>query len=114
MPLIQDSSVFREAYDLLREVHVARSTFAKAEKYTLGEELERAVMDILLHIIEAARAKREWKVAAIDGALLAVEKAKILVRLTWDLRQVTDRRMSEFQERAQRIGRMLGGWRKVA
>lgn len=114
MPLIQESSVFQATYDLLKEIHIARRTFAKSEKYALGETLERSVINILLHIIEAGQSKREWKVAAIDAALLDLEQAKILIRLAWDLQQINDRRMSAWQETVNRIGRMLGGWRKSA
>lgn len=93
---------------------MARRTFAKTEKYSLGEKLEDAVLDTLLAIIEAGRRRQEWKVAAIDTALREMERAKILIRLAWDLQQISERRMSVWQESADRIGRMLGGWRKVA
>lgn len=113
MPLIQESSVFQATYDLLKEIHVARRTFAKAEKYSLGEALERSVLDMLLHITDAGRMKHEWKVAAIDAALRELERVKILMRLAWDLQQINERRVSSWQESVQTIGRMLGGWRKA-
>ena len=104
--------MFQASYDLLRDIHLARRTFAKTEKYSLGEALERSVLDILLHITDAGRMKHEWKVAAIDQALRELERAKILMRLAWDLQQINDRRMSLWQEAAQKIGRMLGGWKR--
>ena len=114
MSLIQDAPVFQAVYDLLKDVHVARRTFAKSEKYSLGQSLEHALIALLLHIVEAGRQRQEGKVAAIDAALRELERAKILIRLAWDLQQIHERRMSAWQESTDRIGRMLGGWRKSA
>ncbi|TSC71861.1 MAG: Uncharacterized protein G01um101438_864 [Parcubacteria group bacterium Gr01-1014_38] len=101
-------------YDLLKDVHVARRTFAKTEKYALGEKLENALLDVLLSILEAGRERHEWKVAAIEAALRNLEKARILIRLAWDTQQIHERRMSEWQAAGDKIGRMLGGWRKAS
>lgn len=76
--------------------------------------LERALLDILLHIIRAGNARQEWKVAAIDEALGKLEETKILVRLAHDLKQVSEKQYSTTSESLQKIGRMLGGWRKAA
>lgn len=114
MSLIHEAPVFQQAYELLKDIHLARRTFAKPEKYSLGETLEQSVLDMLLHIIDAGQSRKEWKVAAIDAALRDLEKTKILIRLAWDLQQIHERRMSTWQERVQTIGRMLGGWRKAA
>ena len=99
-------------YDLLREVHIARRTFAKSEKYSLGQSLEDSLLELLLHIVDAGRQRQEWKIAAIDAALRELERAKILIRLAWDLQQINERRTSAWQTSADTIGRMLGGWRK--
>lgn len=114
MSLIQDAPVFQTVYDLLKDVHVARRTFAKTEKYSLGEKLEDALLDALLAITEAGRHRQEWKVTAIDAALREMERAEVLIRLAWDLQQIHERRMTEWQTSVDRIGRMLGGWRKAA
>lgn len=111
---IHDAPVFQKAYDLLKDIHIARRTFEKSEKYTLGERLEDTALAMLNSIIEAGQTKREWKITALDQALDHLEREKILIRLAWDLEQITERRMVGWQESAQMIGRMLGGWRKAA
>ncbi len=112
MSLIQESSVFKSSYDFLKELHIARGRFIKAEKYTLGELLENTALSLLLYIIDAGKQKREWKIPPLESALLAQEKLKILVRLALDLKQIPERRYIDFEKRLQEIGRMLGGWRK--
>lgn len=112
MRTIHDAPVFQQTYDLLKEIHVARRTFTKSEKYSLGEAVERGVLGMLLAIIDAGQEKREWKITAIDRALHELERTKVLVRLAWDLEQIPERRMLAWQETVQTIGRMLGGWRR--
>jgi four helix bundle protein len=114
MPLIYESSVFKLAYDALKDIHLNRRTFSKAERYSLGESLERSALDMLMSIIEAGQTKNEWKIAAIDAALKNLEKAKILARLANDLGQTAEKRYIEMESRFQTIGRMLGGWRRSA
>lgn len=104
--------MFQASYDLLKEIHVARRTFDKGEKYSLGEKLEEAVLDLLLRIMEAGGQKREWKITAIDAALRNLERAKILLRLAHDLKQTGELQTIAMQGSIQKIGRMLGGWRK--
>ncbi len=65
-----------------------------------------------MSIVEAGQLKREWKIPAIDRALLSVEKMKIGLRLAHDLQELTERRYIILLEMLNKSGRMLGGWRK--
>ena len=114
MSTTYEPQVFKPAYDVLKEIHLARATFAKTEKYSLGEALEKAMLTVLLNIVRAGRAKREWTTVALDEALAALEQVKILVRLGYDLKQITERRYIAWQATLQNIGRQLGGWRRQA
>ena len=104
--------MFQLSYDLLKNLHTARKKFEKSEKYSLGDRLEETFLDLLTSIMAAGQAKREWKIPALDRALHLLEKGKILVRLAADIHQLDDRRHHSMQEAMQKIGRMLGGWRK--
>ena len=112
MSLIHEAPVFQIVYDALKEVHVARRSFSKSEKYTLGEMIEKSGLESLGGIIEAGQLKREWKIPAIDRALLSLEKMKIGLRLARDLQELTERRYLTLQEMLDKAGRMLGGWKK--
>jgi hypothetical protein len=94
--------------------HILRTKFTKSERYSLGEKLENSLLNILLEIIAAGNAKHEWKIAAIDRALVYLEQSKILLRLTSDCDQITVDMYIARSEEYQKIGRMLGGWRKSA
>ncbi len=112
MSSIHNAPLFQLTYDLLKDLHSARCKFEKSEKYSLGGMLENAILELLLSIIDAGHAKREWKITSIDKALQSGEKAKILIRLSFDLKQINERRYLNWQESLNKTGRMLGGWRK--
>lgn len=114
MPLIYESSVFKLTYDVLKGFHVLRRSFSKGERYSLGESIERALLEILLRIIEAGQTKQEWRVAALTRALECLENAKILIRLANDLEQIQQKQYLNLEESLNKIGRMLGGWRRSA
>ena len=110
--MTDESSVFQETYVLLKRIHLLRNKFSKSEKYSLGQSLEESVLQSLQEIIEAGLQKLEWKVATIEKSLRWMERTKILMRLAKDLDQIRERDAIEIQESIQKIGRMLGGWKK--
>ena len=112
MSLIHEAPVFQLIYDILKEFHLARRSFTKSEKYSLGELIERSGLDILVAIIEAGQLKREWKIPAIDRSLLSLEKMKVCVRLAYDLQELPEGKYLTLQESLDKAGRMLGGWKK--
>lgn len=114
MTLIHESTVFQATYGELKILHDLRKKFSKSERYSLGEKLENTLLNILLEIVGAGNARHEWKIAAIDRALTQLEQAKILLRLAGDIDQITMDMYLARSESFQKIGRMLGGWKKSA
>lgn len=112
MTLIHESTVFQSTYSEIKILHDLRKKFSKSERYSLGEKLENSLLNILLEIITAGNARNEWKIAAIDRALVHLEQSKILLRLAGDCNQITVDVYVNRSEAFQKIGRMLGGWRK--
>jgi len=103
--------VFQLIYDELKAFHLLRKKFDKGERYSLGEKTEQTLIDILMDIIKAGTSRNEWKIAAIDSASKHLELTKILLRLASDMEQIEDKHYEEHQERLNRAGRMLGGWK---
>lgn len=114
MSLIQEAPVFQLIYDELKAFHLLRKKFDKGERHSLGEKTEQTLLNVLIKIIEAGTSKNEWKIAAIDAASKQLELTKILLRLASDMEQIEDRQYEEHQERINKAGRMLGGWRKAS
>jgi len=104
--------VFQLTYDVLKEIHLARRSFVKSEKYTLGSTMEESLLTVLLKIVEAGKTKSKWKLPAIESAQHNLEKCKILIRLAIDLEQIRGSRVNILREKIHRIGRELGGWKR--
>lgn len=112
MSLIHESELFKLAYDMIKHMHTIGKKFSKGERYTLAARLETRLLDLLMEIVTAGTVKHEWKVAAIDRAIVHVEQAKILFRLAFDVQELNQKTYIAQSEQANKIGRMLGGWRK--
>ncbi len=109
---INEAPVFQLAFDLLKDFHLIRAKFPKAEKYTLGSKIEETVLNMLVSIIEAGNAKREFKIAPIKQAILKNNLLKVLFRLAFEIKIITEKQYLDFEERLQKIGQMLGGWQR--
>lgn len=112
MYAIHDAPVFQLVFDILKDYHILHGKFTKTEKYTLGAKIEDALLSMLLHIIEAGHAKKEWKLSPLENALSKTELTKILMRLAFELKLLHEKQYLDLQERLQRTAQMLGGWRR--
>ena len=112
MQTVDQLSVFQKTYDFYGLLHQRVRTFPKGDRYTLGERALGTTLDILESIISAGNAKQEWKIPAIDKALVKLEIEKVLVRLAHEIGSMDEGQYLRLSERLQEIGRMLGGWRR--
>lgn len=82
--------------------------FPRSQKFTLGDRLLDAALDVLERIVEATYTRARSK--SLHAANLGVEKLRILLRLAADLRAL-DLRRWEFAARSlDEIGKLIGGW----
>lgn len=112
MYVINDAPVFQLMFDLLRDYHAVRIKFPKTEKFTLGERIEETLLAIIIAIVDAGHAKKDWKMPHLELALAKTDLAKILFRLGFELRIMNEKQYLDFEERLQRTAQMLGGWKR--
>ena len=85
--------------------------FPRSHKFTLGDRIENAALDVLEALIEATYTKD--RLQHLRQANLGIEKLRFLLRLAADLR-LLDRRRYEYAARAlDETGRLIGGWMKA-
>ncbi|MEK7508826.1 MAG: four helix bundle protein [Patescibacteria group bacterium] len=106
MYTINDAPIFQLIFGLLKDYHTLRGKFLKTEKYTLGEKTEDALLAVLIAVVEAGHAKKEWKISHIETALAKTELAKILFRLTLELKSMNEKQYLNVQSRLQRTAQM--------
>ncbi len=112
MAEVQEMSLFQKAYDLYRVLHEATKKYSKGDRYSIGEETKKKVLEVIEAITKAGHAKKEWKVSLIEQAVISLELVKVFTRLGYDTRSLNQQQYLEIQERIQEIGRMLGGWKR--
>lgn len=85
--------------------------FPRARKFTLGDRIEAAALDVLDHLIAATYTRK--RDALLADANLGLERLRFLMRLSHDLRCLDDRRYEHAARSINEIGRMVGGWAKA-
>ena len=85
--------------------------FPKSHKFTIGDRIEIAALDVLEMLIEATYTKD--RLQHLQQANLGIEKLRFLLQLATDLK-LLDRRRYEYAARAlDETGRLIGGWTKA-
>jgi len=83
--------VFKKSYDLLLAVFQSVSTFGKEYKYTIGENLKKETLEIIVNIYKAN--SRVNKLSMITEAKEHLEVARLYIGITKDLKQITLKKM---------------------
>ena len=85
--------------------------FPRSHKFTIGDRIETAALDVLEMLIEATYTRD--RLQHLQQANLGIEKLRFLLQLAADLK-LLDRRRYEHAARAlDETGRLIGGWTKV-
>ncbi len=99
--------VAQRAYDLVRDFVPAIRNFSRDSRFTLGERLEGTLLDLLLDLRRLKFVRdRPALFETVDERL---DRARVLLRLACDWRQVSEPRYGEVAEALSEIGRMVGG-----
>jgi hypothetical protein len=101
-----------KAYDFLLWLLPKAERFPRSFKFTVGDRLATAGVDMLLGLVDASYARE--KVAPLEGAARSANAVRYLLRLSRDLHLMTVDAYGFASERLEEIGRMIGGWQKAA
>jgi len=84
--------------------------FPRNRRFTLGERLETALLDVLQLLIEAAYTRN--KQSALRQANLTLAKIRHLWRLTFELKVIGSKRYEHGARLILNLGQQIGGWLK--
>lgn len=88
--------------------------FPKHERYTLGEKIEKAILDTIELFVFANQVSKYEKEKVLAQANAKVELLKILFRISLNCQIVESRIYLETEGKLQEIGKMTQGWIKYA
>jgi hypothetical protein len=102
--------VYKDAYDLMLEIYQFSKQFHREYRFTLGERLKNEVLELLIRVYQAqtGNIREEHIVEARNHA----ETARLLLRITKDLRLIELKRFIRLNETIEDILRQLTGWLK--
>ena len=99
-----------KAYDVVLWLTNKVQHFPRSNRFTLGERLVNAAIDLLMTLVEAAYTAE--KSALLRQASLKTNGLRYLLRLAKDLHLMNVEAYGFSTERVEEIGRMIGGWQK--
>ncbi len=104
--------VVGKAYDFVLWLLPKVETFPRSHRFTVGERLSAHGLDVLVILTEAAYTTSKEEL--LGQANRKINATRILLRLAKDLKLLSLDGYAFAAERLDEIGRMAGGWRKIA
>ncbi|PIQ91871.1 MAG: four helix bundle protein [Candidatus Nealsonbacteria bacterium CG_4_10_14_0_2_um_filter_39_15] len=108
--MFQNLAIFEKTYELILWLYPTVNKFPKSQRFVLGQHIENTVLEILEGIIEANQERN--KLPYLKKISVELDKLRILIRLSKDLKFISVRQYSFVAEKINNIGKMLGGWLK--
>src|SRR3989344_6009328 len=105
-----DIPILKKSYDLYRTFNEYRRVVPKADRHTIYERSENAILDMVEYILEAGYSKSGDKVAILERASVKLNLLRFFVRLMKETRCIDTKKYTVLQAHIDEIGRMLGGW----
>jgi hypothetical protein len=105
-----DIPILKKAYDLYLTFHTYRRVVPKAERFTLYERCENAILDMVEAILEAGYSKSAQKTSVLERASVKLNIVRFFIRLLKETHAIDLKKYATLQEMIDEIGRMLGGW----
>ncbi|WP_419943498.1 diversity-generating retroelement protein Avd [Candidatus Palauibacter sp.] len=85
--------------------------FPRAQRFLLGDRIQRTALDVLESLIEATYTRQRRN--HLVRANLGIEKLRFLMRLAHDLRHLDGRRYEFAARSLDETGRRVGAWMKT-
>ena len=102
--------VVGRTYDLVLWLLPKVEKFPRSYRFSVGDRLVSFVLDLLLLLVEAAYSSD--KLRSLDAASVKVNGVRYLLRVSKDLRLVSQDSYAFAAEHLEEIGRMVGGWQR--
>lgn len=112
MALYTNLPVYKSAYSLLMEIYKRTKTFVREYKYTIGEQLKKHTLEMIINIYKANKSKKQNRLKFIDDARQNVETIRLLFRLTKDLKIIGNKSFVSLNIEIEELSKQLAAWHK--
>jgi len=100
--------VYKQSYDLLLDIFKLTKDFSREYKYTIGEELKKEIVAMVINIYRANGTS--YRVKYISAAKENMEVIRLLVRLVRDLQQIKISRIAKISSKIEELSKQLTAW----
>jgi hypothetical protein len=104
--------VINRIYEVYKNVVEMNTHIEKRWRYSLGQELEKSVLDCLSELIMAKNAPKHIKTSYLLKAQSHLEISTLKLRLFLELSIANETKIFQTQSKLAEVGGMLGGWIK--
>lgn len=108
--MYENLDAWKEAVNLAIQIYETTKTFPKEEIYGLTSQLRRASVSISSNTAEGAgrKSKKDFK-QFVHMASGSLNEAESLLHICFRLNLISDASYKEFNQGAERLGRLIGG-----
>ncbi len=110
--IVDTLPIINRTYDLYKVIVEMTEHMEKQRRYSIGNSLEKTVLDMLSELIMAKNAPKQLKVGYLLKASGHQEIAILKLRLCLELKIANETQIFQAQSALEEIGRQLGGWLK--
>ncbi len=111
MAIYTELKVFEDSYQLFLQLVTSTARMGRDFRYTLGEQVKRAAMDMMVLIFKANKSRE--KAGYISQARERLVEVQILLRVFNDTRQMSDKQFALFMDVTVSVSRQLAAWEKT-
>jgi len=104
--------IINQTYELYKFAVSLNDQAPKRWRFSLGQSLEKSILDCLGELIMAKGAPKELKPAMLLRADSMLKIIVLKLRLVLELKIANETKIFVAQAKIREIGRMLGGWLK--
>ena len=104
--------VVEKHYNLILWMLPKMANFPKDQRFLLADRIEKILLDVLEMLIEAVYSKHKREI--LIKINLKLDVLRFMMRITKDMKYVDIKAYDYFCQSVLEIGRMVGGWMKVA
>ena len=105
------SPLFVKTYDFMLWLIPLTLKFPKSQRFLLAERLSKMALDFY-DTIQDAVLEPESQAAHLTAADRLLTKIRLYLRLSYDLKCISDGQFEHAARQMDEIGRLIGGWQK--
>lgn len=89
-----------------------RDGIPKKSRYTLGDKIDARFIQVLELLFIASYQGVPEKLPTLERSLAGLDTLKFLLRISWEIRMLDEKKYTLLSEGLQEAGKQIGGWKK--